>query len=343
MKPRAREDWLLSGTVERAAVDSRALAAGRCGDPTRREVCVVLPPRRRKASRSRWPVLFYLASFTSRGADQLETHPWRRKLAARYDRAVREGAAPEAILVFPDAFTHLGGSQYVNSSYLGRYADYVASELTAWVDAHFPTRRGARGVLGKSSGGFGALHLAMTQPGAFQAVASICGDCAFELCYLPELYAGLRALAPFGGRPERFLCAFGAGHRLDGPTHAALTMLALSAAYSPVARARKGAAGFELPLDPRTAQLDSRVWARWLEFDPLRAAERHARELAGLKRLVLECGSADEYNLAFAQRRLAQRLHRLGVPHRAREHPGGHGGLDDRVLACAIELARALG
>ena len=47
-----------------------------------------------------------------------------------------EGRIPPAILVMPDAFTRLGGSQYVNSSAVGRYEDYVAQVL---VDVANPT------------------------------------------------------------------------------------------------------------------------------------------------------------------------------------------------------------
>ena len=48
-----------------------------------------------------------------------------------------------AILVLPDALTRLGGSQYVNSSAVGRYTDYVADELVAFIDETYPTRPGA--------------------------------------------------------------------------------------------------------------------------------------------------------------------------------------------------------
>ena len=48
-------------------------------------------------------------------------------------------ASPEkrmgpVIVVFPDCFTSLGGNQYVNSSAIGRYADYLTREMIPFVD-----------------------------------------------------------------------------------------------------------------------------------------------------------------------------------------------------------------
>ena len=44
-----------------------------------------------------------------------------------------------AIIVFPDCFTALGGNQYVNSSAIGDYADYLTREIIPFVDREFRT------------------------------------------------------------------------------------------------------------------------------------------------------------------------------------------------------------
>ena len=49
-----------------------------------------------------------------------------------------------AIVVFPDCFTCLGGNQYVNSSAIGRYADYLTREIIPFVDREFRTLAVAR-------------------------------------------------------------------------------------------------------------------------------------------------------------------------------------------------------
>ena len=76
-----------------------------------------------------------------------------------------------AIVVFPDCFTALGGNQYVNSSAIGNYADYLTKEIVPFVDREFRTlaSREHRGCFGKSSGGYGAIIHGMQlrrRPGA---------------------------------------------------------------------------------------------------------------------------------------------------------------------------------
>ena len=200
-----RDPHSFAGSVEMRPFRSAALADNPLADPAEREVPVWLPPGVEPGRSSEcYPVVFVLAGFTGRPHKYLETHPWQPGIVTRFDRAVASGAAPPAILVLPDAFTKLGGSQYVNSSAVGRYEDYVATELVAWVDEHYPTDPAKRAICGKSSGGFGAVRLAMRHPETFRAAASISGDMGFELSFAHEIPACLRGLVAFEGDPRRF-------------------------------------------------------------------------------------------------------------------------------------------
>ena len=77
-----------------------------------------------------------------------------------------------ALVVLVDGFTRLGGSQYVDSVHNGRYATYTMRDVVAHVDAAYRTipGEGGRAVLGKSSGGFGSMHLVLEHPGHVQRV-----------------------------------------------------------------------------------------------------------------------------------------------------------------------------
>ena len=154
--PPRRDPHAYLGAVEMRTLESRLLAGNAVGDPCVREVPVYLPPQALADPSARFPVVYVLAGFTGRGHKYLETHPWRLGVVTRYDRAVAAGDAPPAILVLPDCFTSFGGSQYVDSEFLGPYESHLALELVPFVDAHYPTRPGRRGAVGKSSGGFGA-------------------------------------------------------------------------------------------------------------------------------------------------------------------------------------------
>jgi S-formylglutathione hydrolase FrmB len=325
--------------VETPLLASELLRGNRAGDPHEREVVVYLPPEAGRDG-ERLPQVWLLAAFTGTPRGFLETHPWRRGVVARYDAQVVAGRAPRAILVLPDCFTCLGGSQYVDSGFLGPYESYLVSEVAPFVDAHYPVREGPRAVVGKSSGGFGALRLGLRHPEHFGAVGSISGDVAFEDSLGPELLGMLRGLVPHDGDPARFLEAFRAEPDLSGDGHAVINALAMAACYSPNPAAPLG---FDLPVDLRTGARVENVWRRWLAFDPLHAVEEHAANLKRLALLHLECGLRDEYHLQWGTRRLSERLRELGVPHHHEEHPGSHRGLDHRLLALLPKLVAALG
>ena len=326
------------GEVHAAPFTSARLAGNRAGDPHVRPLYVYLPPGH-DAPGARFPTVWMLAAFTSHASEFLSVHPWKPGVVRRFDRALARGEAPPAILVLPDGFTRLGGSQYVDSAYNGDYASWVATELVPHVDANYPTRPGRRALAGKSSGGFGALHLGMRHPDLFPVVASISGDVGFEAGLWPEVLGCVRGLAARGETPAEFLAALGPRPDLSGDGHAIVNALAMAAAYSPAPGTELG---FELPADLTTAERDERVWQRWLAFDPLTDCEAHLDGLRALELLHLECGLRDEFHLQWGLRRLARRLDAAGVAHRHVEHEGGHFGLDARWDDLLPELIGAL-
>ena len=104
-----------------------------------------------------------------------------------------------AIIVFPDCFTSLGGNQYINSSAIGRYADYLTRELVPFIDKEFRTlaHRDHRGCFGKSSGGYAAMIHAMKYADTWGAVANHSGDAYFEFVYRSEWPSTLTELGRF--------------------------------------------------------------------------------------------------------------------------------------------------
>ena len=165
--------------------ESEVLRGNPAGDPHVRIVPVYLPPSYGLEPGRRYPVTFVLTGFTGRGRMLLNDNPWSPSLPERMDALIARGACEEMILVMPDCFTRYGGSQYLNSSATGRYEDHVVAELVPHVDRTYRTLAGRehRGVMGKSSGGYGALALAMRHPDRFGGVASHSGDLYFEYCY----------------------------------------------------------------------------------------------------------------------------------------------------------------
>lgn len=327
-----------AGQVELHTLASAVLDGGRYDDPTERTLAVYTPPG---AGDEPLPAVVLLPGFTGRYTAFLETHPWKEGVVKRYERGLAAGELAPAVLVMPDCWTRLGGSQFVDSACLGMYETYLVDEVVPFVREHHAVRPGF-GVCGKSSGGFGAMRLSMRHPDLFRAAASISGDVCFELGYGAEFPAALRGLLDHDSDPAKFLDAFFEDPTLKGDDHAVLNTLAMAACYSPTGPA--DGLGFELPFGLETCARKPDVWQRWLAFDPLEMIEDAAHQ-ANWKQLAclhLECGVKDQFHLQWGLRRLSARLTELDIPHDHVEHPGSHFDINDRYPPAIDKLARAL-
>ncbi|HXJ21967.1 MAG TPA: alpha/beta hydrolase-fold protein, partial [Polyangia bacterium] len=181
-------------------VESRALAGNPLGDPTERRVAVWLPPSYAQAPGRRYPLILWLAGYAGTGEMLFSGTPWQPGLGERLDGLVAQGKMGEVIVAAPDCFTRWGGAQYLDSPALGNYETHLTREVVPALDQRLRTiaSREARAIGGKSSGGFGALVLAMHHPELFSAVASHAGDMAFELSALPDLPTAARTLRRHG-------------------------------------------------------------------------------------------------------------------------------------------------
>jgi enterochelin esterase family protein len=328
------------GTVRSERVVSRVLQGNLPGDPHARDLYLYLPPGY-KSGKDRYPVAWCLSGFTGRGRMLLNDNPWTPGIADRMDALLAAGSAKPMILALPDCFTHLGGSQYVNSPGLGNYEDHVIEELVPFVDSRYRTLAASehRGVIGKSSGGYGALMLGMRHPGVFQAVVCHSGDIHFEYCYKRDFGPALRTIRK-GGGIAAWLRAFRASPRKRHADIEALNILAMAAAYSP--NAGNPPAYCDLPFDLETGAIDDTVWKRWLEWDPLLLAERFAEGLRKLRLLYLDCGREDEFYLELGARCFAKRLLALGIPHEYEEFEDGHMNVSYRMDVSLPKLSHAL-
>jgi S-formylglutathione hydrolase FrmB len=305
-----------------------ALRGNPAGDPAVREVPVLLPRGAAEAAgdasaaAGRYPVLLVLAGYTGGGSTLLNRRAWLPSFPEQVDRLRERGALGDLIVVLPDAFTVYGGSQYLNSAATGRYRDMITEDLLPWIDRSFPTlaSRDHRAVAGKSSGGYGALRLAMDRPDLFSAAACHSGDMYFEYCYRQDFPRLLGQLERHGSL-EKFMEAFLAAPKKTSEMVLAMNLVAMAAAYSPNPRRPWRV---DLPVDPRTGEIDAEVWERWLEHDPVRLVERRGEALRRMKALFLDCGSRDQFLLQYGLRVFCSRLCRLGIPHQAEEFDDDH-------------------
>lgn len=312
-------------------LDSSVLASiNPLGDPVLRSVAVYLPFAYEIDATRHFPVLWSLAAYTSSGPAQWAWRNHGENLPARLDRLIASGAMPPAIVAMPDSYTSLGGNQFVDTPAMGCYAQHLVEELVPEVDKRFRTiaEPAARAMFGKSSGGFGALHVAATRPGVFSALASHAGDCGFDRVYQRDFAACCDELTLHEGDLERFVRAF---WRTRKPSHRAfhaLMVLCLAASYSPLEGAPLGLA---LPFDLETARLDQEIWERWLAFDPVAYDATRLEALAELRGLWIDAGNRDQYFIHYGTRQLHCVLEGAGVAHHHEEFDGNHSGMDWRL------------
>ncbi|MEA2497769.1 MAG: hypothetical protein QOH26_174 [Actinomycetota bacterium] len=336
-------DRSYKGTFERLVVESELLAGNPLGDPAVRPLYVYLPPGVSSDSDRRLPAVYVIQGMTGQLDMWLARSAFEPMMIERVDALFADGEVPQAIVVFVDAWTSYGGSQFINSIATGRYMDYLCDEVVPFIDSHYPTipDAGHRGLTGKSSGGYGAMVVPMLRPDVFGALASHAGDALFEVCYQPEFPDTVRLLRDrFEGSYEVFWERFHRAERFDfgifGPP---LDTYAMAACYSPDPE-RPGKA--ILPFEIDTGRLVPDVWERWLEWDPVRMAPKHLDALAGMKRIYLDAGRSDEYYLDLGAQAFSKELTKAGIDHSLELFEGTHMGLQYRYPGAIRLLAEAL-
>jgi poly(3-hydroxybutyrate) depolymerase len=325
------------GLVSRLIIESEVLRGNIFGDPTTRAVDVYVPADHDGRG---LPLLVNLVGITSSGLSQTNWAAFRENMPERLDRLIGEKRMPPVVVAFPDCFTRIGGNQYINSAAMGAWEDVLIMEMLPAIEQRFGCGGpGRRGVYGKSSGGYGAITHALRHSDIWSAAACRSGDMGFELCYLPDMPATLRALAGAGNSIERWWRRVeDATKRPDG-SFTGMNILAMAASYDPDPAEFLG---MRLPVTFDTCEVIEERWANWMRQDPVIAIETMGDNLRTLKALYIDCGEKDQFNLPYGARRLVRRLRELGVAHHYEEFPDNHSGVEYRMDESLPFLIHAL-
>jgi putative esterase len=333
----------LVGALDRLVVESELLADNPLGDSARRPLYVYKAPVVERNQAGAVPAVYVIQGFTGQNDMWFGRTAFEPTMLERLDAMFASGDCPAAIVVFVDAWTSRGGSQFLNSTSTGRYLDYLCDEVVPFVDDRYPTCTGRdhRGLAGKSSGGYGAMVVPMLRPDVFGALASHAGDALFECCYQREFPEVARKLRDdFESSYEVFFERLAQEEHFDWDRYGApFEMYGYAAAYSPDP---DRAGEVLLPFEIATGRIVDDVWARWLEHDPVRMAPRHGDALRGIRRIYLDAGKSDEYFLDLGAQAFAAELDKLGVKYTLDLFDGKHGGLTYRYPGAIRELVLAL-
>lgn len=334
----------LAGQVHEHTFDSALLRDNPLGDPHERPLWVYTPPGYDDDPERRYPTVYMLLGYTGRlDAWSRASSAYREPVPVATDRLFAKGEAPPAIMVFVDAFTVYGGSQYVDSRGTGRYHSYLCDEVVPWVDAHYRTlaSRDHRGIAGKSSGGLGASITSMMRPDLFGAFATHSGDSLSEAQYTPHFYKAVRDLRAYDADIFAWWDDFQSRVAFTKPEDLRLLeILGVSACFSP---AEDGTP--LLPFDPVTGALRPDEWQRWLDWDPVRMAPGHADALRSMRGIWIDAGTHDEWFLDLGATAFRRAVAEAGVPDdlvRFELFNGGHIAVEYRQPPAVAWLSRVL-
>ena len=324
--------WMgeLAGRLEEQVITSELLKDNPLGDPFERPVIVYLPPGYDDEPDRQYPVIYIIMGYGGYVSMWRNRQPFKQPPIETADQAFAAGAPP-SVLVYVDTWTKYGGSQYVDSPGTGKYHSYLCDEIVPWVDARYRTLadRSHRAIVGKSSGGFGAMITPMLRPDLFGALATHAGDALYELCYILEFGDCVRALREYDGDIWRWwddFCSRTAFAKKADQT--LLGVLGVAACFSADEQGRP-----QLPFDPVTGVVREEIWRRWLNWDPVRMVARYADAVRSLHSIWIDAGDADDFYLDVGAEAFREELIKAGVSPdviRFEIFSGTHAGIEHR-------------
>jgi pimeloyl-ACP methyl ester carboxylesterase len=324
---------LAGGAVSLAAphfdpivIPGRLLEGNPLGDPVQRRVAVFTPELPRFTSKLL--TVYYLPGYGGSSEDFFGGAG--NRFAAAFQNLADKGIPLRMVVV--DCRNRWGGSQYLNSPAQGNYADYLLEEVIPQLEKYFGTPATPRDriIAGHSSGGFGALRVAMMAPERFGSVVALSPDTDFEVTHKPLVEEHIvrsvtpKQLAAYVAPPERMVKP---GHNLIQ------IILGLSAAYAPKGPNEPGE--FHWLYDER-GKWQAEVWQNWLEEDTVVIARRNPHLFMPYHRIYLDGAEHDE----FGAQKGARVLRDLIKPYTKVEFfesPGGHADFIEDRLARGLE------
>jgi S-formylglutathione hydrolase FrmB len=314
-------------SIKSLSIKSSALKGNPLGDPSVRHNPVLVPNDGKPEG-----IVFILAGFTGNGPNFLSLRPFESNYAETIDQLTSKDAIPKAY-VFVDAWTAFGGSQFLNSSAVGKYEDYIVKELLKEAKKVFGESLPVA-ICGHSSGGYGAIYLATKYPKQFPYMMALAPDSFFEINFLKDTYESANFLKNYDQKDYLKKLKTGELSKYKD-FHPICASVAMSACYAP-----RGAK-FDFPIDCYTGKLNEKVWKKCLEKDPLYFLPKRLGNTKKLAGIFLEVGNKDQFHLHLGARQIHQLWKKNKIHNLYNEFDGGHFDLSSRREGMLAWLQKA--
>ena len=299
--------------IESVQIPGVTLKGNPLDDPVERRVAVFSPELPKGSPNPR--LVYYLPGYGASSEEFFGFEGWGFKKVVQ---ELADGGIPVRVVVV-DCKNRFGGSQYLNSSAQGNYADYVLDEIIPLIEKRFGIEGDPAGriIAGHSSGGFGALRLAMQRPAYFGAVVALSPDTDLEVTHRHMVMNDTVKHVS-----QRQLKAYiGPRGKMVEPSSGLIQMvLGLSAAYAPKGPAFPGE--FHWPFDGQ-GRWDEEVWKKWLDQDPVVIARRNPKVFPADQRIYLDGAEHDSFGAQKGARALRDAIQGQ-TKVEFYESPGGH-------------------
>jgi S-formylglutathione hydrolase FrmB len=269
--------------------------------------------------RRMWPTIYVVGGF---GGNHLDARADAAALRAPEGR----GAIPQAVWVYLDADTPWGHSGFCDSDANGPIGRALVTELIPFLEQRFRliSSTDARVVTGHSSGGWTALHLALTYPETFGACfASAPDPVDFSAFQRTDLYTdGNLHTEDDGSETPSFRTILGpeddfvrmtvrqermTEHAIDPNGKSGQQWAAWDAMWSPLDPLRNAPRRIA---DPISGVIDPVTVEAWSRYDIARRFERSPSSMGPLflERIRILCGTRDGFYLNEAVARLKAKV-----------------------------------
>ncbi len=301
-------------------LDSEALHDNPVNDKPQREVTII-----ENSPKENTPLLVGLAgffgssrSFLNKSYTNIDFMDVLNKISKKYS----------FIIILPDTMTYFRGNQYVNSTAVGNYSDFITKDLINFLFKIY----GKRDVylFGKSSGGFGSIYNALHNPDIFSGFIDISGDSYFHYSYLRDFPVAYKILKNLG--IKKFMEKFNSDYIHSQDELTAENIIAMSAFYSPKNTE------INLPFDLNDGGLNEH-WNAWLKFDPVNIIDTSGISLKN-KKIILQTGIYDEYSINIGMNMIHEKLSMLNISHTYKEYPVGHFNTNHLYLESMPEILK---
>lgn len=305
-----------------ATVHSPALEHNVLGDPADQKIAIYLPAEYDGSPKHRFATIYYLEGFAGGSPTAIA-----ESLKTPLDELVASRAIEPMILVVPNGLNRYRGSFYTDSVVTGNWATYVVRDITDYVDTHYRTIRqsAARGIMGHSMGGYGALMLAFQYPEIFSSVYALSP-------VVTVLDGDLGPSNPAWYRAAKLKSVNEAAALADTDFMLAV-VVALDAAFAPnlASRPLLGDPPFRVEQGQRTVDTD--VLAKFQSKVVSSAIPALASRISRLTGIYIDYGLQDEFShIPLGARAVSAQLSILGIPHTLEAYSGDHlSRIDDRI------------